>query len=343
MNVFTQPVRILALILLLLPAACNLFEPDCSRPEVFCAGLVTGTGGLQDHGLAQSAWDALQRALDDGRLDHAAAIESVDARDYGKNLSLFARQGYDVILAAGVGLHDDTLQAADRDPDRVFIGLDQPSDESRHNFIAVTFAEDQAGFLAGALAAHMTETGVVGAACETSGIAAHWRACEGFRAGVRHADAQVKVLIAYREDGSSEKLFRDADWGHATALDLIWQGADVIFGVGGGTGQAALIAAAESGAYAIGWERDQFYVTREAQPALLTSLIKNAGPAVYDLVPLIRNRLPLGADYPGQIEIAPYHDQDANVSGQVQQVLIQLKTDLAQEQVLTGVPPEPPK
>lgn len=342
MNVFTQPVRVFASIVLFLLPACNWFEPDCSRADVFCAGLVTDAGGLQDYGLTQSAWDGLQRARADGRLDHTAVIESVDVRDYGKNLSALARQGYDVIVAAGIGLHDDARQAADRYPDSVFIGLDQPPDDARPNFVAVTFAEDQAGFLAGALAAHITETGIVGAACETSGIAANWRACEGFRAGARYADPEVEVLITYRENGSAEKLFRDADWGGAAAIDLIRAGADVIFGVGGGTGQAALSAAAQAEALAIGSDRDQFYVTRDAQPALLTSLVKASGSAVYDLIGLIGQRLPVGSERPGEIEIAPYHDREEYVSAAIKQELIRLRGDLAGQIVLTGVPPEVP-
>jgi basic membrane protein A len=322
---------------------CSLTGLDCRRPEVFCAGLVTDTGGLGDYGLTQSAWDELRRAQTDGVIGYAAYIESVDARDYIKNIELFARQGYDVVISAGPGLRDDTQQGADRYPATVFIGLDQPPDESRPNFIALTFPEDRAGFLAGVLAAQMTETNVIGAVCETSGIPANWRACEGFDAGARHENPQVKALVVYRDNGSQETLFRDADWGRSTSLDLIRDGADVIFGVGGGTGGGALAAAAEAGAYAIGSEQDQFHVTRAAQAVLLTSLVKHAGPAVYDLVLTIHNGLPYPAEIQGRIEIASFHLLEQQIPGQIQTGLFDLKAQLEQGSVQTGVPAQAPK
>ena len=63
--------------------------------------------------------------------------------------------------------------------------MNQPHEEVRPNLIPITFAEDQMGFLAGALAARISETQIVGAVCETSGIDSMWRYCEGFRAGVQ--------------------------------------------------------------------------------------------------------------------------------------------------------------
>jgi len=46
--------------------------------------------------------------------------------------------------------------------------MNQTDDKSMPNFISVTFPEDQMGFFAGALAAHLTRTNIIGAVCETS-------------------------------------------------------------------------------------------------------------------------------------------------------------------------------
>ena len=100
------------------------------------------------------------------------------------------------------------------------------------------------GFAAGAMAAHISETRIVGAVCETSGIDAMWRYCEGFRAGAKFVNAEIKILVIYRDDGDREKLFIDEGWGYETATKLIQRGADVIFAAGGVTGQGALRAAA---------------------------------------------------------------------------------------------------
>ncbi len=342
-NILSSQMHAFAIVLTFFLGACSFFKQDCSRPDIFCVALVTDTGGLQDHGLTQSAWDDIQRAQADRLVQHSAYIESVDARDYGKNLIFFANQEYDVILSAGIGLRNETLRVADLKPATIFIGLDQPLDDSHPNFISLTFPEDQAGFLAGALAAHMTQTGIIGAACESSSLTSNWRTCEGFRAGAHYANPEVEVLIEYRDLGSQENLFRDREWGHATALSLIGDGADLIFGMGGGTGQGALIAAAEEQVYAIGSEQDQFYVTRAAQQVLLTSVLKRASPAVYDLISVLHNQGIFGTEYSGAVGIAPFHFQEAHIPEAVKDELIRLEMDLSQNIIQTGIPAEPPK
>src|SRR5688572_23681885 len=129
-------------------------SPDCFRADVFCAALVTDTLGVHDHGINQDTWAGLEQVRTDGTVNHIAYIEAVDTRDYEKNIAYFAQNGYDVIVTTGVGTQDETLQAADLYPDSVFIGISQPHEEDRPNLIPITFAEDQMGFFAGALAAH---------------------------------------------------------------------------------------------------------------------------------------------------------------------------------------------
>jgi basic membrane protein A len=333
--------------LLFLPVFLSACAPhsqaDCARSDVYCVGLVTDTGGLLDDGLTQSAWDGLQQALAGGSIQQADFIESVDSRDYAKNLSTFAETGYDVIVASGAGLEDAALQTADLYPDSVFIGLDQAPDPSRHNFIAVTFPHDRGGFLVGVLAAHMTDTGIVGAACETSGISSNWQACEGFRAGVEYADLGVLAYVTYREDGHREDLFRDEAWGRAAALGMIEDGADVVFGVGGGTGQGALLAAAQAGAWAIGSERDQFQVRRDAGARILASVTPDAGPILVQLLSLI----PLAQQPPalalGNLRLSPYHEAGRFIPLALQDRLAELQAALQEGSISSGVPPEKPK
>lgn len=133
----------------------------------------------------------------------------MDARDYEKNIAYFAIQGFDMIVTTNVGQRDETLHAADLYPDSVFVGMNQPQTETRPNLIPISFAEDQMEFAAGVLAAHLSTTRVVGAICETSGINSMWRYCEGFRAGAEFINPEIKVIVFYRDEGDSEKLFID--------------------------------------------------------------------------------------------------------------------------------------
>ena len=45
------------------------------RQDVFCAGLVTNTAGIQDYGLNQHTWEGLEQARKDKTIDHISYIE----------------------------------------------------------------------------------------------------------------------------------------------------------------------------------------------------------------------------------------------------------------------------
>jgi basic membrane protein A and related proteins len=277
---------------------------DCFRRDVFCAGLVTDVLGIDDHGMNQNTWAGLQEAKANGIVDRADYIESIDARDYEKNIAYFVEKGYDVIITTGAGMRDETLHSAGLEPDTVFVGMNQPYEEARQNIIPITFAEDQMGFLAGALAAHISETRIIGGVCETSGIDSMWRYCEGFRAGAMFVDKNIKAQIIYNDNGSSDKLFIDETWGHDAAQGLIQHGADVIFAAGGATGQGALRAASEAQVRAIGTERDQGAVLAEEGSGVVTSILGSASSEIQDVIRQFRG----GNVYkpgPGQIEYVP--------------------------------------
>ncbi|MBK7320039.1 BMP family ABC transporter substrate-binding protein [Candidatus Villigracilis affinis] len=257
---------------------------DCFSEEVFCAALVTDTRGINDHGMNQETWDGLEESKAGGLADQVEYIESVDARDYEKNIAYFAERGFDVIFTTGPGMDDETLRGADLYPDSVFVGISQPQAEVRPNLTSVTFAEDQMGFLAGVMAARLSEMRVVGAACETSEIDSMWRYCEGFRAGVLSVDENIKVMVTYRENASRESLFIDDDWGYETGLALIRQGADVIFAAGGVTGEGALRAALDEQVEAIGAERDQ----GAAGYGVVSSVYGRASFEVQNMIRLLR-------------------------------------------------------
>ena len=269
-------------------SAC-LSSSDCFREDIFCAALVTDTQGIEDHGMNQDAWAGLQEAKANGLADQVEYIASVDARDYQKNIVYFANRGFDLIFTSGVSLDDETLQSADLYPDSTFVGLNQTFEESRPNLISVTFPEDQIGFAAGSIAATLTKTGTIAAVCETSGIDAMWRYCEGFRAGAKFTNDQLTVAVVYRDNGDSEKLFIDEAWGYATASDLIARGADVVFAAGGVTGQGAVQAASELGVYAIGAERDQSAALGVSGLGVVTSFYGQTQFEVQEVMRRVKN------------------------------------------------------
>jgi basic membrane protein A len=333
-----KSICLLAIVLLSLTACTQL--PDCSRKDVFCAGLVTDTRGLNDFGSNQNTWAGLQQSHADGVVDQVAYIESVNPKDYEKNIAYFADSGYDVIVTSGIGLRDATLHNADLYPDSVFIGINQPDeDSSRPNFIPVLFPEDQMGFFAGALAVQLTNSKTVGAVCETSGIDAMWRYCEGFRAGAKYKDDSVKVLVVYRDGESNSKLFIDDAWGYENAQKLIKEAdVDVLFAVGGETAVGALRAASESNIQTIGAERDQRAALGEEGSSVVTSVLGQTSSTVQVLMRSLR-----GGNLPdarmGPIGYVPF---DRFVSKNVFQEMETVLTGLENGEIKTNIAPEKP-
>jgi len=176
----------------------------------------------------------------------------------------FADEGYDAIVTVGFGMGEATIAAANKYPDVDFIGVDQfqaweyDGDDSTNvaNLAGLNFPEDNAGFLVGALAAMMTESGKIGSVLGTDAVPPVWRYGEGYRAGAAYINPDVEVFVVYHNDVGFDKTFTDPEWGAATANSMIDQGADVIFGAGGKTGNGAVTAAAQRGVYAVGVDAD---------------------------------------------------------------------------------------
>src|SRR5688572_27822208 len=236
--------------------ACAPARPDCTKEEIFCVGLVTDTGKINDRGFNKSAWKGVQQAQEElGAL--VQYIETSDARDYSKNIATFANENYDVIVTVGFSLREATWTAAEMYPDTKFIGVDQDQSEGgMENVAGLVFPEDKAGFLVGALAAMMSETHKVGAVCASDDIPPVWRLGEGYKTGAAYVDEQASittdVLVLYHSDVSFDTTFVDPEWGEASAIAMAKEGVDVVFGCGGVTGNGGIIAAAREGLDAIG-------------------------------------------------------------------------------------------
>src|SRR5687768_11700548 len=112
----------------ILLAACAPGTVDCTMEDVFCVGLVTDIGKINDKSFHQSAWEGLQQAQSDVGAN-IQYIETVDSRDYAKNIATFGEAGYDVIVTVGLSLREATTAAAALYPALDFTGVDQLQDE----------------------------------------------------------------------------------------------------------------------------------------------------------------------------------------------------------------------
>jgi basic membrane protein A len=309
------------------------------RPEVFCVGLVTAFGKVDDHALNQSAWEGVGQALDEGLIDKADFIETMDARDRAKNIQTFLLADYDLIVTVGISLDEDTRLAADEWPGAAFIGVDQPPGESRPNLATITFPEDQGGFLAGALAALTTNTGKVAALCEVESLPSMWRYCEGFRVGVRYANPDLRARVLYKDEGATSELFKDPKWGQEQALFMLDGGVDILFAAGGETARAALETAAARRVYVIGAEEDMYYQLENAD-FVLSSALKQAAPSVYALIRLAVEGQFAAGETRGTYALGAWHSLERQVPPTVRARLEQIRIGLADGSIQTGVPNE---
>ncbi len=339
-----SPKRLLMLMgaliaLSLVLAACGgTSEGSCADEDVLCVGLVTDVGEVDDKSFNQSAWDGVQRAADElgAQVDF---IETKDAKDYGANIDLFAQDDYDAIVTVGFALGEATAEAAATYPDIDFIGVDQFQPEAIDNVTGLIFSEDKSGFLAGALAAMLSESGTIAGVYGTDLVPPVVAFKVGYEAGSVYIDPDIKVISTFHP-GGLDVAFTDPEWGATTAKQAVDQGADVVFGAGGKTGNGALIEVAGSeGLFCIGVDTDQWETVPEAHPCLVSSAMKLITPGIFDLIKLhVDGSFPAG-NFVGPVGLAPFHDFDSELGQDIKDTLEEIDAGLKDGSISTGYAP----
>lgn len=304
-------------------------------------GLVTDGGNVEDGTSNQSAYEGMMRAASDFNVD-TAFVETVQATDYEGNVELFAKEGYDLVITVGPKMGDATRSIAEKYPATQFAIVDHSYETYPANLKGLVFREDEAGFLAGALAGLMSKTKTVGlVAGEESPAAKQFRAA--YENGATCVCPDCDVIGVYVTTAT------DPIQGKTAALGQIGEGADVVTGIGGPVGVGAIQGAAQDDVWAIGAEQDQ-YVTAfdrgqgDGAKRLLSSALKRGDEAVYDTIKnLVSGSFAGGAAIYGMtnlgIALAPFHDTEADITDDVKATLEQIETALARGTLKTGVNP----
>jgi basic membrane protein A len=334
----------LLLMATLLAACGGAAADDCASEDVLCIGLVTDVGEVDDKSFNQSAWEGAQEAAEKYGAAKVEYIETKDAKDYAANMQLFLDQGYDIIITVGFAMGEATGIAAAANPDTFFIGVDQfqvyhfDDDESNDtlNFVGLVFNEDHSGFLAGALAAMLSESDVLAGVYGTDLVPPVVAFKEGYEAGAAYINPDIEVISTYHP-GGMDVAFTDPEWGATTAAQAIDNGADVVFGAGGKTGNGAIIeAAGYDGVFCIGVDSDQWFTVPEAHPCLVSSAMKLITPGVVSLVDAYMEGTVPAGNFFGGAGLAPFHDFDSAVSQDIKDTLDTIAAGLADGSLSTG-------
>ena len=259
-------------------------------------GLVVGSGTIDDRSFNQGCWEGITATVDYSKyVTPAGETES----DYLVSIGNLYEADFKFIVTPGYYFESADFIAQDKYPDAQFVILDGvPTDASGNSFIgkntvSISFAEHEAGFVAGLAAAlELKEAnfGFLGG----MPIPAVQRFEVGFKQGIEYANSQLNTQITLDDvNVVYQGTFGDKAAGQQIAAQMYDRGVDLIFTAAGGTGMGAITeaksrASKDEKVWIIGVDSDQYYdgIYDSATNAsvILTSAIKYVDQATHDMI-----------------------------------------------------------
>lgn len=244
-------------------------------------GLVTDVGGLNDHSFNHLAYVGLLDAHKKYGISYNV-VQSTSSASYVPNLTAYASQGYNLVIAVGFLMESAVEQVSKQYPNTKFMIIDDAVTD-RKNVASALFSTEQCGYLVGVMSGLMNKEkgikqinghnviGVVGG----QDIPPVESYIAGFEAGVKKVDPKAKILLNWANS------FSDPGIGKEIALQQISQGADIVFPVAGQTGDGVIQAAALKNVFAIGVDANQNYLAKQN---VMTSALKSVDVATSTII-----------------------------------------------------------
>jgi len=294
----------------------------------FKACMVTDIGGVDDKGFNQTAYKGVTDAASELGAE-AVLLESRAETDYQPNIASLLSQDCGIIVTVGFLLGDATQEAANANPDTPFTIVDfayDPGVITNNNVLGQVFNTDEAAFLAGYLAAGMSQTGAVGTFGGVN-IPPVTIFMDGFYYGVQryNADNGTNVRVLGWNPADQQGLFtgnfESLDDGRTFAQNLVDEGADIVMPVAGPVGLGSAALAAELGPdklKIIGVDADQYLSDANNGQVYLTSVLKNMDVTTFSAIEQVvkgtfEGGVVVGTLDNGGVGLAPYHDFDSDV------------------------------
>ena len=280
-------------------------------------GVVTDVGTLDDKNFNQFSFEGAVKGAADIGAATPPSIVPKDASEYGSDIQNFVDQGYNIIVTVGFNLAADTTKAAQKNPKVWFVGVDQSpicvdatgaldttfackgdAKTLLPNYISLQFAEDQAGYLAGIVAASISKSGKIGAIGGINSVPPVVRYIQGYELGAKSVNPNITVSSAYVSTSDFGKAFNDPAGGKTFATQFLKShaGTDVLFQVAGKTGNGTLDAACAAKIMAIGVDVDQFLSYANADACIWTSAEKHLSSAVQQTIDAIAGNKAVAGD-----------------------------------------------
>ena len=223
--------------------------------------------------------DSAKEGADRLKQDYGIKVSTVECKGEGyKQRMVTAAEKNDFVVPVGWEFSEIKSVAAEY-PNTKFIWIDNVVDnmESSPNILCITYKQAEGSFLAGYIAARMSQTNAIGAVGgEDSEVINDFMT--GYEQGAKYANAGINIYIDYAND------YESPEKGKLCAEDLHQKGADVIFQVAGNTGKGVFEAAREEGFFAIGVDQDQKISAAEYDDVIICSVKKEVGNSIYDTI-----------------------------------------------------------
>jgi len=301
--------------------------PEASEPEKAEAGsselkvgLVTDVGTLDDRNFNQYSWEGALLGAEIIGAPEPQSVVTTESSEYEGNIQSFIDEDYNVIVTVGFALGEATAAAAEENPEIHFVGVDQfqAGDDAAvglglDNYESLIFNEAQAGYLAGIVAASISESGEIAAIGGSGTIPPVVNYMRGYENGAMSVNPDVTVGLKYISDDLAV-AFNDPTAGKTFADQFLQQSenVDVMFQVAGKTGNGVLQSVEEAGIYGLGVDVDQWVSTPDSAECIVTSAEKKLTKAVSEGIVAAGEDSPrtgnvfYGADNEG-IGLAPFY------------------------------------
>lgn len=231
----------------------------------------------------RSFYDSSKEGADRLKADLGIDVSYIECNNENHSTQMQnAADAADIVVCVGWEFYEVETIAPEY-PDVKWIWIDNATEAPVANVLNITYAQNEGSFLAGYVAAAMSESGVVGAvggedsATINDFIVGYEQGAEYY---AQESGKETKVVHNYTN------TYDDPSAGKNCAIALNDEGADVIFQIASAAGDGVFEAAKERSFYAIGVDSDQKYIDPDT---IICSMKKEVGTSIYDAVKEFEN------------------------------------------------------
>lgn len=246
--------------------------------------LITDVGTIDDKSFNQGSWEGLEAYAKENNLTYKYYKPTEKSDEACMTaIDLAVKGGAKAVVCPGFLFEVPIYNVQDKYPDIHFVLIDgepkSPQGEVKinDNVLAISYAEEQAGFLAGYAAVKdgYKQLGFMGGIAVPAVIRYGYGFIQGAdyaakEMGLNQGDVNIKYTYVGNFDASPENMSKAASWYN--------EGTEVIFACGGGVGNSVMKAAESAGKKVIGVDVDQ---SSESE-TVITSSMKNLQKSVSD-------------------------------------------------------------